>query len=116
MLAVGSLIASAVVLFLIFKGGLFVYRTTDKRLEVVLLGIIPLVRVPFEDIEEIRKGSPRDFLHAKEFNYSPVNLRSRLFGQTVIVRRKKGILRAILITPRDVDGFVAAVQGKLSSR
>ena len=113
-IAVSIAFICVIVLFLIFKGGLFIYRITETGIKIDFFGIIRIIHVSFEDIEEIYKGSFKDFFHAKTFNYVPINLRSRLFGQTVVVKKRKGIVRAILITPEDIDGFLSEIQRKIT--
>ena len=70
------------------------YRITEEALEVMILGKVAR-RIPLRDIEEVhRRGA---LLHE---NWSTFR-----FWNAIIIRRRRGILKNIVISPDDPDRF-----------
>lgn len=70
------------------------YRITEEALEVIIMGKVAR-RIPLRDIEEVhRRGA---LLHE---NWSTIR-----FWNAIIIRRRRGILKNIVISPDDPDRF-----------
>jgi len=99
---VQTMLISAVVLFFLATVGTIAYRITDSALEVHILGRA-IRRIPLADIEEVhRRGA---LIHE--------NWSSLRFWNGVTIRRRSGLLRNLVISPDDPDGFVERLQEKL---
>ena len=84
------------------------YRITETGVEVVLFGRTPIMRMPFEDIAEIRKLRILEWLRV-----GTLGLRSKFLGPTVLIRRRRGLLLNVLITTDGADEFVQDVLRRL---
>ena len=87
------------------------YHIGDKTVDYVIMGRFRPVRVSFEDIIEI---------HSLPFwmiFFTPaLNLINRaFFARFVLVRRRCGLFRRVVITPDRADEFVRAVQQRMSN-
>jgi len=75
------------------------YRLTEDGVEMVLCGFFPMFYLPYEDIEDAHKASATEVI----FSTKVIN---RVWGQFVILSRKTGLRRAILVSPDDVESFL----------
>lgn len=81
------------------------YRLTRTEIQILILGI-PLRKVKLREIAEIKKGKA----------VLGENWASPLPGrETVVITRKKGLLKNINITPPDADNFIGEVKAKIAS-
>jgi hypothetical protein len=90
---------------------LYNYRISDDCVQVVLFNLVPLRRVPFSNIAEIKKVT------RGEVSWNPFSVElwgNRLFGQVVLIRKKRGLVRAMLITPDNADSFVQDTEAHLT--
>ena len=86
------------------------YRITDSSVEVRLLGFIPQSSTKIEDILEIRKVSFSELLPWKNLeSLSWFRLGNRLWGDGVLIKRRRGIFRKFIITPSEPEQFVQEV-------
>ena len=87
----------------------FSYKLTQTGVDILLFGRIPIMRIPFDDIVEIRTvGFPGCL-------WIGTGLRNRAFGRTVLIRRLGGVFsNSVLITPDHADEFVREVLRRLS--
>jgi hypothetical protein len=81
------------------------YRLANRKIEVVLFHVLPVYWVRIEDIETIRKAS------WSELGVFDTILRmgNRLFGECVLIQKRKGVFRRVVITPHNADGFISQV-------
>jgi hypothetical protein len=88
------------------------YRFTGSAVEVVLFHAIPVYRIPVANIKWCRKASWR------ELGLGGLTLRlgNRLVSRCVLIEKRTGWLRHIVITPSDPDGFTRLVNGARRSR
>ena len=104
---VQAMAIAAVCLVVLAAIGTIRYRVTDAALEVATLWMV-VRRIPLADIEEVhRRGA---FPHE--------SWSGPRFWNAVTIRRRRGLLRSIIITPDDPDRFVAdltmVIQGRES--
>lgn len=97
-------------------GGRYVYnyKIRERSIEIKLFGKIPLKRILFNNIAEIRRTSYREtspFKIAEMF--STLRFGNRIWGEIVLVRQKKGFIKIVLITPDNADVFIHEVQQRL---
>jgi hypothetical protein len=110
-------ILAAIALFVIVLGtGQIVgprsgkYRITGDSIEFVMFGSFRVWRCPFEDITDIRFTS---FLGS--FFSPALHLMNRPFAQIILIRRRRGIFRLVLMTPDHPREFVRIIQEKIRS-
>jgi hypothetical protein len=107
MLAAATLAALALA-FQCWGRHLYNYRVRERGIEIVVLGRIVAWRLRFDDITSIRKVS---FVETWRFRDPAVvfslRLGNRLWGDGALVQRRRGCLRAVLMSPDDVEAFVA---------
>jgi hypothetical protein len=102
---VGFLIVAIVVLQ--FAGPyLYQYRLGDQRLEVKLFGLVPILVLYFSDISEAKVLSGSQLFNP----WGGVRFANRVFAvRPVQIRRKKGLLRSVILTPDDPESLVAEI-------
>lgn len=83
--------------------GIFGHRVSDCGVEITLLGF-PVRRIPFSNIEGISLGSKG---WAGE-----VWVGFQLWG-FVTIKKKKGLLKYVTITPKNSESFVSKVKERL---
>ena len=85
------------------------YRVTDRGVEIVLFGKLPIKRVPFNNIAEVRVApTVTEMLPFKGIAFG-----NRVWGRAVLVRQKRGLIRRLFITPDDPEQFVRKVREQL---
>lgn len=90
------------------------YQISDIGIEIVLFGKFPIKHIPFNNIEEIRKLTFKETLPFKSIEmFSALRFGNRVWGQSLSIRQKKGIIKIVLITPGNTDGFLEEVQKKI---
>jgi len=87
------------------------YDLTDRGIDIVALRVVAVMRIPYRDIESIQAVSFRDSLRLDPF---VLRIGNRLVGETVVVSRKSGWFRRVLITPDDPSAFVAHAGSQVS--
>jgi hypothetical protein len=97
-------IAAVLVMFCAAVGSIR-YRVTGDAVEVLLLGR-RVRRIAFDDIEEVsRRGA---IIHE--------SWSGPRFWNAVTLRRRRGLLRNVIITPDDPDRFVERLERILAER
>jgi hypothetical protein len=84
------------------------YRITDDAIEFVICGNFRVWRSSFEDISDIRLVS-----FARSFMLPALHLMNRPFAQYVLVRRRRGMFRWVLITPDQPQELVRSIREKM---
>ena len=109
-----SLIACVVLLFQYAGRYVYNYEIKETGVEIVLFGKIPLKRMDFNNIVEIRKTTYKETMPFKNAEmFSTLRFGNRIWGDIVLVRLKKGFVKAVLITPDNADRFINDVQQRL---
>jgi hypothetical protein len=85
----------------------FRYRITKDSLQFVVFGKIPYMSIKLANIAEIREVSFKEATFQKPLVWRCGN---RLWGKIVLIRRKKGIIKTILITPDNPDEFISEIR------
>lgn len=81
------------------------YQISDTGIEIVLFSRVPVKKIYFSNIEEIRKLSFKETL----LLFSALRFGNRVYGDIVLIRQRKGLVKTILITPDNADRFVGEV-------
>jgi hypothetical protein len=71
---------------------------------VVLFSMLPLLRFPIQNVVTVRRFSQRQ-LWLNPF-FPALRCGNRLFGEAVLIRSTRGLVRAIVITPSDPTKFI----------
>lgn len=88
-------------------------RTTARGIEVCLLGLVPAIRIRFEDIIEVRPLSFRGLLPWSNTRSTGwLRLGMRFGSGGVLIRKKSGPFKNIVVTPDDIEAFVNEVRSK----
>lgn len=82
------------------------YRLKNGTIQVTLFHVLPLYWIRVDDIETIRKASSW-----RELGIADTTLRmgNRLFGDAVLIGKRKGLVRRVVITPPDANAFISQV-------
>lgn len=89
------------------------YRFTDKNLLIVVFGMVPIFRISYQHITNIKSRadwpeSLRDFF--------PPNFCNKLYPRqgVTLIRRRRGL--SVVICPDDPDGFVRELRQRVHQR
>ena len=108
------LIISTALLFQYAGRYAYNYKIREAGIEIALFGKIPMKRIHFNNIVEIRKTSFKETLPFKSAEmFSALRFGNRIWGEIVLVRQKEGITKIVLISPDNADGFIHEVQQRL---
>jgi|GEM_PF-4383785 hypothetical protein len=116
MTMVGNILAGFALIIIVFGASQIVgpycvkYRITDDSIEFVMFRNLRVWRISFEDIADIRLVS-----FARSFIIPALHLMNRPFAQYVLVRRRRGVFRAVLITPDQPRELVRLVREKIAN-
>jgi hypothetical protein len=100
-------LAAVMVIFLhFFPRYLNQYRLSDTEIEFIVFGKV-LWKVPYNEVLSIEPISIGKALLTPSLHFA-----SRPFSQHVLLRRKKGIFRSVLMTPEKPDEFLSMVRQK----
>lgn len=88
------------------------YKTQGRSVCILLFKKIPLSQIAFENIAEIRKISYKEAVFGKE-TLMALRLGNRIWGDIILIRKKKGIIKTILITPDNATQFLQQVKSHL---
>lgn len=96
-----------VVLFVMIYGLRFLYgfRVCNHAIEVVLFGVFPVYQVRVEDVAEIKKVPWRDL----RIGGGILRLGNQFAGQCVLIQKRTGWFRRVVITPKNPDAFISQV-------
>jgi hypothetical protein len=82
------------------------YRIEDRTIRFRLFNLIPIYSLSVDDIQTIQKISWRQ----AGIGGTTLRLGNRLFSLTgVLIQKRKGIFRKMVITPENPDEFIRAV-------
>jgi hypothetical protein len=115
MTAIGYILAGLALLVIVFGASQIVgpycgkYRITDDAIEFVMFGNLRVWRSSFGDISDIRLVS-----FARALVLPALHLMNKPFAQYVLVRKRRGVFRWVLITPDQPAEFVRTIREKIS--
>jgi hypothetical protein len=103
----GIVTVPVLVLFLhLFTRYVYNYDVKGDRVRVVLFRLIPIMTIKIGNIKKIEECSP-----AELWKLTPVlKFGNRLWGGCVLIQKKRGLVRALVITPDDAHEFVEHVK------
>jgi hypothetical protein len=87
------------------------YRITNDAIEFVMFGTLRVWHSSFEDISDIRLVS-----FVRLFVLPALHLMNKPFAQYVLVRRRRGVFRWVVITPDQPQEFVRIIRDKIGIR
>jgi len=114
MTMIGNILAGLALLLIVFGASQIAgphcgkYRITDDAIEFVTFGNLRIWRASFEDISDIRPVS-----FAQSFLLPALHLMNRPFAQYVLVRRRRGVFRWVLITPDQPQELVRTIRDRI---
>jgi hypothetical protein len=85
------------------------YKIRGRYVLVVVFGLIPIFYINLTNIKIVKKVSPWDGL----LYFIPIrfNIRNKLWSETVILERKKGLIfKQWAITPSKINKFISEIQ------
>lgn len=82
------------------------YRLTERTVDLVLFGLIPMWRFRYSGIEDIRQISFNETWWYMPYTFTTLRAGNRLVGDIVAIHRKSGFPKYILISPDDAQDFV----------
>jgi hypothetical protein len=85
------------------------YDLDERGIRVFVLRRFPVWRIPFDTIEGIRLLA----WHETWLWAVALRLGNRIRRETVLVERRSGLIRRIVLSPRDPTGFVSEVSKHL---
>ena len=110
-----TLVAAAIIaLALLQLAGpyLYQYRLGDQRFEVKLFGLLPILRIRFSEISEARVMAGPELLNP----WAGVRFGNRIFAaRPVMIRKKRGLIRSLILTPLNPEEFVAELNRRRSN-
>lgn len=110
---IGVLAATALFLRYVGLRLIYDYRILDDGIGLVLFRSFNIWKIPYDEISDIREVIWNKGVAAQDISWFALKLGNRLQGNFVLLRRKKGLLKEIHLTPRDVDQFVSTVVSRM---
>jgi hypothetical protein len=74
----------------------------------VLFSAIPVFRIPIAEVVQVTRPSPRGLWLNPWYAFRFGN---RIWGETVLIKRKRGLIKSIVITPDDPERFIEQYNG-----
>lgn len=113
-------IAAAVVAVLVVVAAiaalpwLYDCRVHEQNIEIVLFRKLPIYRLRMTNIATVAKLTRKE-LAIKGAQGGTLGLGNRPFGEFVLVTKRKGPFRRIVLTPADADAFVSEATSRLAA-
>lgn len=85
------------------------YDLSDDRFRVFLFRLVPVFSVKISEISNVRKIS---FSETFGLGFFTLRLGSKMFGEMVLIEKRKGFFRSALITPDNAESFVAEIKNQ----
>jgi hypothetical protein len=111
-----SAVAAVFLLYIVGQFGLRViysYDIRDGAIWFVLFSMFPIARIPMSDVVEVSRATNRTLWLNP---WRTLRLGNRIFGASVVIRRQRGLIRSIVITPSDPDRFIDQCNAMMSER
>ena len=106
------LIITVITAFQFLGRYLYNYRLTEKSVQVVLFGSLPLFSIQYKNIKSAQNVALTETLWPNLFI---LRFGNRIFGGVVLIKKNNGLVRSILITPDDPEEFTNSICDKLTS-
>lgn len=84
-------------------------RVQGQNIEIVLFRILPIYRLRLTNVASVAKLSRKELA----IKGSTLGLGNRPFGEFVLVTKRKGPFRRLVLTPADADAFINEVRSRL---
>lgn len=84
------------------------YRVTPESVDLVLLGSLPVARLPLHEIAVVREVSAEETLTA-DLSARWSNRLVGPGGRSVLIQKKAGLLPRLVLTPDQPEAFVRCV-------
>jgi hypothetical protein len=88
------------------------YKLAKASILVTVFGIVPVGSIPYRDIETMQEVKFTDTLKP---NLLTLRFGNRIFGNIVLIKKSRGILKTILITPDHPANFIEEVGKRRNS-
>jgi len=88
------------------------YRLDDDGVTFLVCRSLPVKTIAYRDIESARAAGMGGAMFSGLTGWKWQN---RLFGRVVVIARKYGMLRNVLITPDDPDQFAARINERCAA-
>ena len=82
---------------------IYSYDIRDGAIRVVLFSVFPVVRFPILNVVSVTRASRKGLWLNPWY---ALRLGNRIFGDAVLIRRRQGLIKLIVITPDDPDRFI----------
>lgn len=113
----GLLVAGLGTIGLFQIGGRYLikYRIDDKAVRILFFGVLSMKSVALKDIREVKRLSPKELycdtfvLRSPEMFFAQ-RWGNRFWGEGVLISKKAGLFKNVLLTPDDVGTFVQTIQ------
>jgi len=89
-------------------------RVREQSIEIVLFRKLPIYRLRLANVVSVVKVSRKE-LAIKSAQGGTLGLGNRPFGEFVLVTKRKGPFRRIVLTPADAEAFVSEAMSRLVS-
>lgn len=103
-------VISVTVAFQVLGRYIFNYRITKDSLQFVVFRKVPYMYIKLANIAEIREVTFKEATFEKSLVWRCGN---RLWGRIILIRRKKGIIKTILVTPDIADEFISKIRERI---
>ena len=110
-LAMIALLVLVLGFFQMFGEYVYDYGLSDTAVEFLVFRKIKVWTVPFNEITAVEPASWQDFFSLKQI---PFGFVSHPLGKYVFIKRNKGILKHIIVTPNNQSEFLDKVRSKIS--
>lgn len=110
-----------IVAFVFFVFGMFhvfgryfmTYRLSDTHLRII--GVFAFVSIAYKDITDIAVVPPGTLWRVL-LSFDMLRLGNRLWGRAVLIKRRSGLFRQLIITPDSADEFVAQIKTRMGDK
>jgi hypothetical protein len=101
-LSIGAVLLTFVILQFALRF-IYSYDIKNGAIRIVLFSVIPVARIPISGVVQVACASPRSLWLNPWY---ALRLGNRLFGAAILIKRRRGLIRSIVITPDDPDRFI----------
>jgi hypothetical protein len=104
-------LATALVVFEFAGRRIYSYAVTPTHFEVRLFGRLRIYRIALSDIGDVTfwRISPADIAAS----FTTLRLGNRVFGTAVVIKRRGGFPRCVIVTPDDPARMLSELRGQI---
>lgn len=88
------------------------YQLNDASLTIVVFGFIKVMKIPYADIGDVREMTFKETLRP---SLTTLRFGNRIFGNIILIERKAGLVRRVLITPDDPSDFISKIRARVTT-